>query len=53
MRSHDDKSDLKKRYEPPVIIEVHVDPQKELLQATNCGLGQNDPRPTCVQNSFT
>lgn len=42
----------RKRYEPPAIIEVHVDPHKELLQATACGVGAGDPSPNCQQNSF-
>ena len=36
MRQPESKPDLKKKYEPPAILEVHVDPQKELLMATGC-----------------
>ena len=37
------QSEFKKPYEPPTVVEVHVDPQQELLQATACAFqaGQN------------
>lgn len=53
MQNSESKPGSRKRYEPPVLIEVHVDPHKELLQSTNCGVAANDPSPNCQTNSFT
>jgi len=40
------------RYEPPVLIRVHVDPVKELLLQTNCqpttATGSGCPIPQCA-----
>ena len=43
MRHPESMPESKKRYEPPTVVEVHVDPQQELLQATGCAFqaGQN------------
>jgi hypothetical protein len=52
MEKRETKPESRKRYEPPAIVEVHVDPHKELLQGTNCGVGSGDPSPNCAQNPF-
>lgn len=46
MRHEESKPEAKKRYEPPAIIEVHVDPQKELLMATGCAFSGGQS-PAC------
>lgn len=46
MRHEESNQEAKKRYEPPAIIEVHVDPQKELLMATGCAFGPTQG-PAC------
>ena len=47
MRQPEFKPDPKKRYEPPAVVEVHVDPQKELLMATNCAQVADTGVPAC------
>lgn len=53
MQNHEANGERKKRYEPPSVVEVHVDPHKELLLATACGLASGSPSQACVINPFT
>lgn len=46
MRHEESKPEAKKRYQPPAIIEVHVDPQRELLMATGCAFAPTQS-PAC------
>ena len=46
MHKPDSKIVVRKPYEAPVIIRVHVDPQQELLQATACAFAAGD-NATC------
>ncbi len=46
MNKPDSKILVRKPYEAPVIIRVHVDPQQELLQATACAFAAGD-NATC------
>lgn len=52
MRQVDSKAGPKKPYEAPKLIEVQVDPQKELLMATACIQFANPgvPADPCNQN---
>lgn len=46
MRKTESNQDPRKPYEPPKLTRVHVDPQQELLQATNCAFHFGDNQ-TC------
>lgn len=52
MRHQESKTEGKKRYEPPTLIEVHVDPQKELLMATGCAFAPTQS-PACDNSPGT
>jgi hypothetical protein len=52
MRQPESKPEVKKRYEPPTIVEVHVDPQKELLMATGCAFAPTQS-PACDNSPGT
>lgn len=52
MRHPESKPESKKRYEPPALIEVHVDPQTELLMATGCAFAPTQS-PTCDSSPGT
>ena len=46
MRKPESNQDPRKPYEPPTLTRVHVDPQQELLQSTNCAFHSGD-NATC------
>lgn len=47
MNEREQRPEQRPGYQPPMVIRVHVDPIKELLQATTCAFNAGSGNPSC------